>query len=413
MKEEKQASLTCLSVLSAPTTSTSNGTRGSSCLAYSSRSPAWFCAWSRDGEWLASCYGSPDPCIRIWKQAPEASVTDSREERVEDWVLFATLTGIHERTVRSLAFSPCLGHGPVLASASFDGTVAIWEYDPEGDTALGEENGWECTAQLEGHDNEVKCVAWNSTGSLLATCGRDKSVWIWECFLAGTIGGPTYSNDAGGEGGEFECLAVLHGHEGDVKSIEFAPSHGQWGDGDEILLSASYDDTIKCWAEDGGDWYCATTLSTHTSTVWSIATAPGGGRLVSGSDDGSLAIFKHYTASEKEALFPGEEGGSGTGLWKCVGKLPSAHSRAVYSVNCAPARSGHGRIASAGADNRIQIYREVSGSSSDQPLFCVDAATDSAHGDGDVNGICWHPLDGSLMASAGDDGNVRIWRYCA
>jgi len=72
--------------------------------------------------------------------------------------------------------------------------------------------------------------------------------------------------------------------------------------GDEILISASYDDAIKCWAEDGGDWYCAATLSAHTSTVWSIASTPGGTRLVSASDDCSLAIWKCYTASEKHEM---------------------------------------------------------------------------------------------------------------
>ena len=70
--------------------------------------------------------------------------------------------------------------------------------------------------------------------------------------------------------------------------------------------------------------------------------APGGSRLISGSADCSLGIFKCYTNKEKKSLFPDAERGRyvqstngsrvvllsltifsfSNGLWKCVGKLP-------------------------------------------------------------------------------------------
>lgn len=113
--------------------------------------------------------------------------------------------------------------------------------------------------------------------------------------MDGSIGGSSTN--------EFECIAVLNGSEGDVKCIQFAPSHGQWGDGDEILISGGYDDTVRIWAEDGGDWYCAMTLNNiHSDTIWSLTVAPGGGRFVSSSADGSLVIFKGYTATEHQQM---------------------------------------------------------------------------------------------------------------
>ena len=86
----------------------------------------------------------------------------------DNWVCKSVLEGSHQRTVRSASWSPC---GNFLATASFDGTVSVW------DKKTGE---FDCCATLEGHENEVKDAVWSRSGALLATCSRDKSVWIWE-----------------------------------------------------------------------------------------------------------------------------------------------------------------------------------------------------------------------------------------
>ena len=93
-----------------------------------------------------------------------------------------------------MSWSPC---GKYLASASFDGTVAVW------DNKSGQ---FECGASLEGHENEVKCVAWSPGGEFLATCSRDKSVWLWDV---------DYDDD------EYSCASVLHSHSQDVKVFKF------------------------------------------------------------------------------------------------------------------------------------------------------------------------------------------------
>ncbi|ONM52648.1 Protein CIA1 [Zea mays] len=99
-------------------------------------------------------------------------------------------------------------------------------------------------------------------------------VWIWEVL----------------PGNEFECVSVLPGHTQDVKMVQWHPIL-------DILVSVSYDNSIRVWAGDGDDeWHCVQTLTEanncgHSSTVWALSFNLKGDRMVTCSDDQTLKIW--------------------------------------------------------------------------------------------------------------------------
>lgn len=108
-------------------------------------------------------------------------------------------------------------------------------------------------------------MSWSPTDKKLASCSRDKNIYIWE---------------RNAEGDDFLCENVLEGHTQDVKWVG-------WLD-NGTLISSSYDNTIKLWEYEDDDVVCRQTIEGHSSTVWSVVMHRPTRNLISIGDDGTL-----------------------------------------------------------------------------------------------------------------------------
>jgi WD40 repeat protein len=97
----------------------------------------------------------------------------------------------------------------------------------------------------------------------------------------------------------------------------------------------------------------------------------------------------------------------------------SAHTGPCFTLSWSEGglsaeQGGKGILASGGADGRIIVWQIVAKDGGDLAIYPVGAVR-HAHGDGDVNGLQWCLReDGKgkgMLASAGDDGSVKVWRF--
>ncbi|KAI1656484.1 WD40 repeat-like protein [Daldinia decipiens] len=419
----------------------------------------------------------PDLYQRAWQSIPHPTLPLLATAHQKSVTVFSlstlsahsALTNGHDRSVRSTTWKPNLPpHKLCLVTGSFDSTAGLWRWNDEakGDLEVDvaeedsgdekKEKEWDLIVILDGQDSEVKSVSFSPTGQFLATCSRDKSVWIWE-----DVG----TNE---EDDEWETVAVLSEHEGDVKAVAWCPETNRSGRGrysSDVLASASYDNTVRIWREESEqEWVCVAVLEGHEGTVWGVQWEPKPRgekfpRILTWSADRTVRIWT-LKEEEDEEEAPQHAWGSLGGIpntmrralkeeWVCTAVLPTAHTRDIYSASWSP---GAGMVASTGSDGIIAIYREDEVGSTNGVHATDDEAaaeldgdvqmtnghaesskpqesrrwklistTPNAHGAYEVNHITWCKRYDQgcaperrgieeMLVSTGDDGIVRPWQ---
>ncbi|APU15699.1 MULTISPECIES: hypothetical protein [Actinoalloteichus] len=303
--------------------------------------------------------------------------------------------GTEQGLLSSLALHP---EGHTLATASYDGTIRLWDAAEPGElTALGE--------PLTGHLGEVFSVAFSPDGRMLASAGADAGLRLWSVAdpaAAALIGEPVATSTTG------------------LRAVAFSPNGA-------LVATGSMEGPVQLWnvIDPNAVVPRGHALTGHTHTAGTLAFSPNGRLLASGSGDRRTHLWNlpetmllgHAAHVEAVSFRPDGRVLASMGFddtlrfWDTAEPAHPAPLSTIHDVSLASiAFSPDGTIlAGAGADTGSRSGRDPN---ADQLRLwgVTDAAAPTLIGSIplDAGRIAFAP-DGTLLASGGDEQVLTRW----
>lgn len=263
----------------------------------------------------------------------------------------------HRNPITRVAFHPVY---QVLASASEDTTIKIWDY----------ESG-EYERTLKGHTKAVQDITFDAKGNHLISCSADLTIKVWDT-----------NND-------YKCIRTLYGHDHSVSSVAVIPNT-------DIIVSASRDKTIKLWEMASG--YCVKTLVGHLEWVRSVSPSEDGKLLASCSNDQTARIWD-VQKGETKMDFRGHDHVVECAIFLPVVSYPFIWEWFEANVKSNKDQAVPGQYLLTGSrDKTIKLWDTGSGQ-----LLSTLVGHDNW-----VRGLVVHP-SGKYLVSASDDKTMKIW----
>lgn len=276
---------------------------------------AYGCDYAPDGSILASA--SWDTTVRLWDN---------------DGNLLDTLRG-HSSIVLSVQFSP---DGRTLASGSADGTVALWDVATRKIISI-----------IPGQGAWVHCVAFTPDSSGMVTRTADGTLRLWGLVPPNA--------------------RTFVGHEREVFDVRFSP------DGRRVA-TASWDGSAILW--DPQTRKQVRKLTGHFGWVMSICFNDNGTEIATSGFDGTVRIYDAHSGRERKVL---------------IGTMAQPLMHVEFSPDSL-------RVAATCADKTVRVWDRASG----------DALLVLTGADGPMAELHYSP-DGKLIAAVGTDKLVHLW----